>query len=85
MIQHTLSSTALHTKTGRRVVALDARNHGESPHTAVMDYPHMAADIAAAADRLGLGRVTLVGHSMGGRASMQLALMDSQERAIPIV
>jgi abhydrolase domain-containing protein 11 len=30
---------------GRRVVTLDARNHGDSPHTPTMSYPSMAADL----------------------------------------
>jgi pimeloyl-ACP methyl ester carboxylesterase len=49
-----------------RVVALDLRGHGDSsaPHG---DYSitRMAQDVAAFMDRLGLGIVTLVGHSMG--------------------
>ena len=31
-----------------RVLAIDLRNHGESPHDARMDYPAMAGDVAAA-------------------------------------
>jgi len=64
----------IHKTTGRRVVTVDARNHGESPHTEDMDYHSMAADLSLLITSLHLGPVTLVGHSMGGRTSMHLAL-----------
>ncbi|NEX47060.1 alpha/beta fold hydrolase [Pseudotabrizicola algicola] len=57
----------------RDVVAVDMRNHGESPRAAVHGYPEMAADLAEVIAQLG-GRVDLLGHSMGGKAAMQLAL-----------
>lgn len=57
----------------RRVVTPDMRNHGESPHADVHDYPAMAADLAGLIEDLG-GRADLVGHSMGGKAAMMLAL-----------
>ena len=59
-----------------RVICVDARNHGRSPHTDSMDYSLMAADIATLIDTLGLGPVTLLGHSMGGKTAMTLALLD---------
>ncbi len=52
------------------VVAVDMRNHGASPHDARHDYPAMAADLAAA----GPQPFDLLGHSMGGKAAMVLAL-----------
>jgi len=57
-----------------RVFTVDLRNHGRSPHTTAMDYTLMAADVAALIDTEGLGPVTLVGHSMGGKTAMTLAL-----------
>lgn len=57
-----------------RVALVDLRNHGRSPHTDTMDLPSMAADIAALQDRLGTGPTALVGHSLGGKVAMQLAL-----------
>jgi pimeloyl-ACP methyl ester carboxylesterase len=57
----------------RNVVAVDMRNHGDSPRTATHSYPDMAADLAEVI--MGLGApVDLLGHSMGGKAAMQLAL-----------
>ena len=58
----------------RRVYLLDLRNHGHSPWSDVMDYPAMAADVVAMAGEAGLERVALLGHSMGGKVAMTLAL-----------
>ncbi len=57
----------------RDVISVDQRNHGDSPRAGVQDYPAMAGDIAEVIESLG-GRVDLLGHSMGGKAAMQLAL-----------
>ncbi|SCX59204.1 Pimeloyl-ACP methyl ester carboxylesterase [Klenkia marina] len=58
---------------GRRVTLVDLPNHGHSPWTDRVDYVDMAG---AVADLLaGFGeQVTLVGHSMGGKVAMQVAL-----------
>lgn len=57
-----------------QVHGLDQRNHGKSPHTNAMDYPSMAEDVVAYLDEQGLDRVSLLGHSMGGKVAMQVAL-----------
>lgn len=57
----------------RAVVAVDMRNHGESPRAESQSYPDMAADLAEVAQSLA-PPVDLLGHSMGGKAAMQLAL-----------
>ncbi|MBS3803845.1 MAG: alpha/beta fold hydrolase [Oleiphilaceae bacterium] len=57
-----------------QVHGLDQRNHGRSPHTETMDYPAMAEDVLAYMDRQGLGKVSVLGHSMGGKTAMELAL-----------
>ena len=59
----------------RDVVAVDMRNHGDSPRFAGQSYPEMAADLAEVIRSLG-GPVDLMGHSMGGKAAMQMALTD---------
>ena len=57
----------------RDVVAVDMRNHGESPRALTQSYPDMAGDLAEVIGAIG-APVDLLGHSMGGKASMQLAL-----------
>jgi pimeloyl-ACP methyl ester carboxylesterase len=57
-----------------RVIALDLRNHGDSPHTDAMDYPDMAADVRATLAGLDALPAAIVGHSMGGKVAMALAL-----------
>lgn len=69
-----------------RVLSPDLRNHGASPHDPRMDYPAMAADILALLDRLRVEQVTLVGHSMGGKLAMNLALRwPERVRALVVV
>jgi len=60
-----------------RVLTVDLRNHGESPWDPAMDYPTMAEDVARLVRRHAGGRATLVGHSMGGKVAMTLALEDA--------
>ena len=52
----------------------DLRNHGQSPHAAFMDYPAMAADVTALMTALDLDSALVLGHSLGGKVAMQLAL-----------
>ena len=60
--------------TQARVVSLDLRNHGDSPHDPDMDYTTMAADIAETMNAKGIASAPVVGHSMGGKVAMTLAL-----------
>jgi esterase len=57
----------------RDVITVDMRNHGTSPRAPVHGYPEMAADLAGVIASVG-GRADVLGHSMGGKAAMQLAL-----------
>ncbi len=59
-----------------RLILPDLRNHGRSPHDARMDYPAMAADLLELMDDLALESAALVGHSMGAKAAMWLALHE---------
>lgn len=62
----------------RDVLAVDMRNHGESPRFASQSYPDMAADLAEVIAANG-GQMDVVGHSMGGKATMQLALTHPEK------
>ena len=56
------------------VVTVDLRNHGESPWDDRHDYPALAADVAQLIERQ-LGQpAAVIGHSMGGKVAMLLAL-----------
>ncbi len=57
-----------------QVFTLDLRNHGNSSHTATMNYEEMAKDILDLIDQQRLEKVTLLGHSMGGKTAMMVAL-----------
>ena len=59
---------------GREVLAVDMRNHGASPWFDSNDYHDMAGDLAEVIRAEGAGPVDLLGHSMGGKAAMVLAL-----------
>ena len=57
-----------------RVISVDLRNHGDSPHAQQMDLPSMATDIVELMDALNIPNATLIGHSLGGKIAMQVAL-----------
>jgi esterase len=65
----------------RRVLVPDLRNHGRSFHAPGMDYPAMADDLRRLLDALGIDRVALLGHSMGGKLAMEFALRDPERCA----
>lgn len=71
--------------TTRRVVMVDMRNHGASPWAPENTYPAMAEDLADAIGRLAGGKAVLLGHSMGGKAAMTLALIAPEMLAGLIV
>jgi esterase len=57
-----------------RVFALDLRNHGASPWADRMTYDEMAEDVRGFMARQGLPAASVIGHSMGGKVAMRLAL-----------
>lgn len=55
------------------VWVVDQRNHGQSPHSPVQDYPSMREDLRQMMDSEGIKRAVLIGHSMGGKTVMSFA------------
>ena len=59
-----------------RVLCVDLRNHGTSPWHERHDYPALAADVAELIRTVAGGPAAVLGHSMGGKAAMLLALTE---------
>ena len=53
-----------------RVFAVDQRGHGESAWPRDYGVDSLAADLLGLIERLGIGPVRLIGHSLGGLASL---------------
>lgn len=56
-----------------RVLSLDVRNHGRSPHYNSMSYDEMIDDIIEVLNFLKIENTVILGHSMGGKIAMHLA------------
>ena len=72
------ASVAAKLAVDRRVIVVDMRNHGESPRHDRHDYRAMAADVADLIDREAGGHAAVLGHSMGGKAAMFLAVTQPE-------
>ena len=59
-----------------RVLAADLRNHGRSPHSNTLTYAAMAEDVLELMDNQQLDSSHVIGHSMGGKVGMTLALSN---------
>lgn len=57
-------------KEKRNTLLVDLRNHGLSDHHKSMTYSEMADDLKRLIDELNLKKVTILGHSMGGKVAM---------------
>jgi pimeloyl-ACP methyl ester carboxylesterase len=60
------------------VIVIDQRNHGRSPHADTQSYFDMGDDLLELLDTLSLDKVTLCGHSMGGKVSMLFSLLHPE-------
>ena len=60
-----------------RVIAVDLRNHGDSPHQPEMSLLSMAQDLIELMDHLSIASAYFVGHSLGGKVAMQLAMSEA--------
>ena len=66
-----------------RVLALDLRGHGDSAWAlhGEYEYAHYVADLDALTQNLGIERIILVGHSLGGRVAMLYAAAHPEQMA----
>ena len=69
-----LGAVARRLATSHRVLSLDLRNHGASPHAPGMAYTTMADDVLQTLAGRGALPASVLGHSMGGKVAMMLAL-----------
>ena len=63
----------------RKVYALDARNHGHSPHDPTHSYDAMSDDVLQFFKDHGIESPILMGHSMGAKTCMTLALRHPRQ------
>lgn len=57
-----------------QVISVDVRNHGNSFHENSMNYSELAHDVISLLDHLNIKQASILGHSMGGKIAMLIAL-----------
>ncbi|KAG0378897.1 hypothetical protein BGX24_002452 [Mortierella sp. AD032] len=70
-------SKAMAHRLNTRVLTVDLRNHGESGHSEEHDYTNMANDVVHFLKEQELEKPIIIGHSMGGKVAMNLALKQA--------
>ncbi len=60
------------------ILRVDLRNHGQSFHADAMNYMALAEDVFSLIQALGLSKVILIGHSMGGKTAMKLTALHPE-------
>ena len=69
-----------------QVISVDLRNHGKSPHSEKISYDEMASDVIKLIKDLGLSKVDVIGHSIGGKVAMAMAASNAEKiRRLAIV
>jgi len=71
MVARTLAKT-------HHVTSVDVRNHGDSVQINNMGYSELAQDVITTLDHLSIKDCSILGHSMGGKIAMQIALEHSK-------
>lgn len=61
-----------------RVISVDLRNHGRSPHSGKQSFDLMAQDLVELCDDLQLDKVNVLGHSLGGKVTMRFAELQPE-------
>ncbi|KHJ87822.1 hydrolase, alpha/beta domain protein [Oesophagostomum dentatum] len=79
-------SKAMQRRLGSTIYCLDLRNHGESPWSDEMSYDDMSEDVVAflrnISKETGFSKFHLLGHSMGGRLAMRMAVDRTWQQLI---
>lgn len=70
----TLNGIARALSTHFRVISFDLPGHGKTPQCDDMRFQHLANCLYYSMQQLGVNDAVLVGHSLGGKVAMQLAL-----------
>ena len=68
-----------------QVATIDLRNHGRSPHSGAFSYTLMVADILEWMQDQHIAQAHIIGHSMGGKVAMNVALSHPEKVSKPIV
>lgn len=55
---------------------MDLRNHGDSSHSNSNTYDDLVMDVLKFIKTMNLSKVTVLGHDIGGRVGMLIALKD---------
>ena len=69
---------ARHFEADYHCIIPDLRNHGGSPHDPDVSFQAQAADVQQLMQQLSIDSATLIGHSMGGKVAMTLALTQPE-------
>lgn len=75
-------SKALARDLNRPIYAIDLRNHGDSAHAKTHNYAALADDTEAFIAKHGLKNTTLIGHSMGAKTVMAVALRNKDPESV---
>ncbi len=62
-----------------KVITIDLRNHGRSPHSDEHSYPAMVSDLAEFFAEHHIQKAHIIGHSMGGKVAMQFAITHPEK------
>lgn len=63
---------------GFQVHMIDLRNHGRSFHSDIFNYDVMTDDVVAYCAYHNISNINIIGHSMGGKVAMKLAVKHPQ-------
>lgn len=78
-------SIAKHFSEHFQMFIIDQRNHGRSPHSQEFSYELLVSDLLEFMQQQGIAQAHIIGHSMGGKVAMHLALKHHEKVAKLII